>query len=104
MGPLAYWRDNPSWIDLTYQGWPPGPEMQEGWEVMLRTLQGQGPKIASIMIGPGPITYKDLATLLPAGTTTSSNEWVSPPYQSWFPTKTMDMYFERPADPLAGKS
>jgi ribose transport system substrate-binding protein len=103
MGPLAYWRDNPEWIDLTYQGWPPGNEMQEGWEVMLRTLQGQGPKIASIMIGPGPITHGDLATFLPPGTTTTSNEWVSPPYQTWFPTKTMDMYFERPADPLQGK-
>lgn len=103
MGPLAYWRDHPDWIDLTYQGWPPGNEMEEGWEVMLRTLQGQGPKIASILIGPGPITHKELAGLLPAGTTYTSNEWVEPPYQDWFPTKTMDMFFERPADPLKVK-
>lgn len=101
MGPLAYWRDHPDWIDRTYQGWPPGDEMEEGWNVMLRTLQGQGPRIASILIGPGPIEHKDLANLLPPGTSYSSNEWVEPSYKTWFPTKTMDMYFERPADPLA---
>ncbi|HUC17064.1 MAG TPA: substrate-binding domain-containing protein [Acetobacteraceae bacterium] len=100
MGPLAYWRDHQDWIDLTYQGWPPGDEMEEGWEVMLRTLQGQGPKIASILIGPGPIAYKDLDGLLPKGTTYTSNEWVEPPYEQWFPSATMDMYFERPASPL----
>ncbi len=100
MGPLAYWRDHQDWIDLTYQGWPPGNEMEEGWEAMLRTLQGQGPKIASLLIGPGPIAYKDLAALLPKGTTYASNEWVEPPYAEWFPAATMDAYFERPADPL----
>jgi ribose transport system substrate-binding protein len=100
MGPLAYWRDNPKWIELTYQGWPPGNEIEEGWEAMLRTLAGQGPKIASILIGPGAIHHKDLATLLPKGTPHTSNEWVEPPYQEWFPAKTMDAYFERPADPL----
>lgn len=100
MGPLAYWRDHPDWIDLTYQGWPPGNEMEEGWEAMLRTLEGQGPKIASLLIGPGPITYKDLAGLLPKGTTYASNEWVEPPYADWFPPATMDAYFERPAHPL----
>lgn len=103
MGPLAYWRDHPDWIDLTYQGWPPGDEMEEGWDVMLRTLQGQGPKIASILIGPGAIRHKDLADLLPKGTTYSSNEWVEPSYKHWFPTHTMDMYFEHPADPLTWK-
>lgn len=103
MGPLAYWRDHPDWIDLTYQGWPPGNEMEEGWEAMLRTLEGQGPKIASILIGPGPITYKDLAGLLPKGTSYASNEWVEPPYKTWFPPETMDMYFDRPADPLQGR-
>ncbi len=103
MGPLAYWRDHPDWLKLTYQAWPPGNEMEEGWEAMLRTLLGQRPKIASILIGPGAIKHSDLANLLPAGTTYTSNEWVEPPYQEWFPRKTMDMYFERPADPLQKK-
>jgi ribose transport system substrate-binding protein len=74
--------------------------MEEGWEVMLRTLQGQGPKIASILIGSGQINHSDLATLLPADASQTSNDWVDPPYRQWFPKETMDMYFERPADPL----
>jgi ribose transport system substrate-binding protein len=100
MGPLAYWRDNPNWLKLAYHAWPPGDEMEEGWEVMLRTLQGQGPKIASILIGSGQIKHSDLATLLPADASQTSNDWVDPPYRQWFPKETMDMYFERPADPL----
>jgi len=100
LGPLAYWRDHPDWLKLAYQAWPPGDEMEEGWEVMMRTLEGQGPKIASIMIGPGAIHYDDLASLLPKGTSYTSNQWVDPPYEKWFPKKTMDMYFHRPADPL----
>lgn len=103
MGPLAYWRDHPDWLKLAYQAWPPGDEMEEGWEVMLRTLQGQGPKIASILIGPGAIKHEDLDSLLPKGTTYTSNEWVEPPYEEWFPKKTMDLYFERPASPLEKK-
>ena len=103
MGPLAYWRAHKSWIDTVYQSWPPGDEMQEGWEAMLRTLQGQGPKIASILIGPGAITYSGLPKLLPNGTSLTSNQWVEPPSNSWFPTKTMDLYFKHPSDPLKWK-
>ncbi|MGH7101854.1 MAG: substrate-binding domain-containing protein [Acetobacteraceae bacterium] len=104
MGPLAYWRDHRDWIDLTYQGWPPGNEMEEGWEAMLRTLEGQGPKIASMLIGPGAITYEELAGLLPKGTTTTNNEWVEPPFADWFPPSVMDAYFEHPANPLQKKA
>jgi len=100
MGPLAYWRDHPNWISEVYQSWPPGSEMQEGWEVMLRILEGQGPKIASILIGGSPITYSDLATLLPAGTPITSNQWIDPQPGQWFTTATMDKFFEHPQDPL----
>lgn len=100
MGPLAYWRDHPNWISEVYQSWPPGSEMQEGWEVMLRALEGQGPKIASILRGGSPITNADLATLLPAGTTYTTNQWIDPAPGQWFTTATMDKFFERPQDPL----
>jgi len=60
MGPLVYWKDHPSWIGSMYQAWPPGDEMQECWEVMMRTLQGQGPKIASVMIGRPRFTIRIL--------------------------------------------
>jgi ribose transport system substrate-binding protein len=100
MGPLVYWKEHPSWIKSMFQAWPPGDEMQECWEVMMRTLQGQGPKIASIMIGAAGVYYKDLASLLPAGTSVTSNQWIEPLQSTWFPSKTMDLYFSSPADPL----
>lgn len=100
MGPLVYWKDHPGWIGSMYQAWPPGDEMQECWEVMMRTLQGQGPKIASVMIGAAAVYYKDLASLLPAKTSVASNQWIEPLQSTWFPSKTMDMYFAHPADPL----
>jgi ribose transport system substrate-binding protein len=103
IGPLVYWRDHPSWISEMYQSWPPGSEMQEGWEVMLRILEGQGPKIASILRGGSPITNGDLATLLPAGATLTTNQWIDPAPGQWFTTATMDMFFERPHDPLTWK-
>jgi ribose transport system substrate-binding protein len=103
IGPLVYWRDHPNWISEMYQSWPPGSEMQEGWEVMLRILEGQGPKIASILRGGSPIAHGDLATLLPAGATLTTNQWIDPAPGEWFTTATMDMFFERPQDPLTWK-
>ena len=102
-GPLAYWRDNPKWIKEVYQSWPPGDEMQYGFEVMMRTLEGQGPKIASILIGPGPTSYADVVKLLPKGTSYTDNSWIEPPAHEWFPPRLMDMFFDHPHDPLTWK-
>ncbi len=100
MGPLVYWKQHPRWIESMYQAWPPGDEMQECWEVMMRTLQGQGPKIASILIGAAAVYYKDLATLLPANTSVTSNQWIEPAQSTWFPSSVMNSYFNKPHDPL----
>jgi len=104
MGPLVYWRDHPDWISKVYQSWPPGSEMQEGWEAMIRTLQGQGPKIATIMVGPSPITHADLATLLPADAKLTSNSWIDPAPGQWFSSAMMDKFFNNPSDPLTWKA
>ena len=103
LGPLAYWRDHPTWIKEMYQSWPPGDEMQYGFEAMMRTLEGQGPKIASILIGPGPTSYKDVLKMLPKGTNYTNNQWLEPPAHEWFPPTTMDMFFNNPHDPLTWK-
>ena len=103
LGPLAYWRDHPTWIKEMYQSWPPGDEMQYGFEAMMRTLEGQGPKIASILIGPGPTSYKDVLKMLPKGTNYTNNQWLEPPAHEWFPPSTMDMFFNKPHDPLTWK-
>lgn len=103
MGPLQYWRQHPKWISSMYQAWPPGDEMQECFEVMMRTMEGQGPKIASILIGAKAVNYKGLASLLPANTPLTSNDWIEPSMDDWFPPATMDLYFKHPHDPLTWK-
>ena len=43
LGALCYWRKNPDFVSSTIQAWPPGDDFELGWNVMMRTLQGQGP-------------------------------------------------------------
>ena len=103
-GPIVYWRDHPKWISEVYQSWPPGSEMEYGFEGMMRVMEGQGPKIATVMIGPSPIAYSDLATVLPASATITSNEWIDSPPGEWFPTATMDKFFNNPQDPFTWRA
>src|ERR1700722_13223882 len=46
IGPLCYWRKNPKYVSAAIQPWPPGDEFEMTWNIMMRTLQGQGPKVA----------------------------------------------------------
>jgi ribose transport system substrate-binding protein len=52
LGALCYWRQNPKYISASYQVWPPADEFALIWNIMMRTLEGQGPKVQSIMVDP----------------------------------------------------
>ena len=52
LGALCYWRKNPKFISSAIQAWPPGDDFELTWNIMMRTLEGQGPKIASILTKP----------------------------------------------------
>ncbi len=41
------------------QAWPPGDDFEMGWNIMMRTLQGQGPKVQSILTKPQVPRPKD---------------------------------------------
>ena len=43
-GTLCYWKAHPEWMKEGYYMWPPGDEFQLSFDVLIRTLQGQGPK------------------------------------------------------------
>ena len=62
LGALCYWRKNPDYLNDSYQVWPPADEIQLIWNVMMRTLQGQGPKIQSILVDPVKLTHDDVAS------------------------------------------
>ena len=50
LGALCYWRHHPKYVTAAIQGWPPADEMELTWNIMMRTLEGQGPKIQSVLV------------------------------------------------------
>lgn len=95
----CYWRKNPDWIDASFHIWPPRREMQQMWEIMLRTLQGQGPKVQTFLRPVLPYSIEDVRAALPEDCDLNSTDFVEPQADGWFPTAIADQYFERPADP-----
>ena len=101
LGALCYWRQNPDYIDEAIYAWPPGDEIELGFEVMMRTLQGQGPKIQSILVGPATESFDDVASYLDEDCDRNSTGWQNPGLENWAPRSYVDAFFERPADPEA---
>jgi len=99
LGALCYWRQNPDYIDEAIYAWPPGDEIQLGFEVMMRTLQGQGPKIQSILVGPATKGFDEIAAVLDEDCDRNSTGWDNPGLENWAPSSYVDAFFERPADP-----
>jgi ribose transport system substrate-binding protein len=101
-GALCYWRKNPKFVSAAVQGWPPGDEMELMWNVMMRTMQGQGPKMQSILVSPTILTYDDVAKALPENCNENSDKWFNVGLEKWG-GKDLDSFFLRPADPAAYK-
>jgi ribose transport system substrate-binding protein len=101
-GALCYWRKHPKFVSAAVQGWPPGDEMELMWNVMMRTMQGQGPKMQSILVSPTILTYDDVAEALPENCNENSDKWFNVGLEKWG-GKDLDSFFLRPADPAAYK-
>lgn len=102
-GALCYWRHHPKYITAAYQGWPPGDEIELTWNIMMRTMEGQGPKIESVLVEPTKLTYDDVAKLLPESCNEASDKWINVGEDRWASKKYLDSFFLRPADPEAFK-
>jgi ribose transport system substrate-binding protein len=104
LGALCYWRNNPDYINASYQVWPPADEIQLIWNIMMRTLQGQGPKVQSILVDPVKMSHADLVAVMnedcsvdsAAGLAVGANRWGGDP-------AFLDKFFLKPADPKAYK-
>ncbi len=58
IGALCYWRHHPKFVSAAIQGWPPASEMELTWNIMMRTLEGQGPKIQSVLVDSFKLAYR----------------------------------------------
>jgi|TARA_B110000114_G_C15098575_1_gene403402 ribose transport system substrate-binding protein len=103
MGAVCYWRNNPDWIDAGFMVWPPAGEIYIAWNMMLRTLQGQGPKINAVMRPVLKFTHDQVMARVPADCNTADPLWFEPKVEDWFPKPMADAMVLRPADPFTWK-
>ncbi len=103
LGALCTWRKNPKFISSAIHAWPPGDDFELGWNVMMRTLQGQGPKLQSILTRPQVMTAEQLSKVLDENCNEESDGWFNVGIESWAGKKYLDQFFLRPADPEAFK-
>ncbi|HCL64589.1 MAG TPA: sugar ABC transporter substrate-binding protein [Rhizobium sp.] len=104
LGALCYWRKNPNYINASYQLWPAADDIELMWHIMMRTLQGQGPKIQSVLVDPMKLTYDDLAKIMDENCNLDSAEWLKVGAKRWgYDPSYLDDFFLHPADPRAYK-
>lgn len=101
LGALCYWRKNPKYIETAVQAWPPGDDFEMAWNIMMRTLEGQGPKVQSILTKPQILTYDQLAKVLDENCSEDSGGWYNVGIENWAGKSYLDQFFLRPADPEA---
>ena len=99
LGALCYWRNNPDYISAAIQTWPPGDDIELGWNIMMRTMQGQGPKIQSILVPTVKSTFEDIKAILDEDCDRNSTDWLHVGIDAWGGTDYLDQFFLRPADP-----
>jgi ribose transport system substrate-binding protein len=99
LGALCYWRKNPDYISAAIQTWPPGDDIELGWNIMMRTMQGQGPKIQSILVPTVVTKFEEVKALLDENCDRNSTEWLNVGIDVWGGTDYLDQFFLRPANP-----
>ena len=98
-GAACYWRKNPDYISSAYHVWPPGDDLELGWNIMMRTLQGQGPKIQSVLVDAVPFTIDDVKKELDTDCNEDSTDWLHVGVEKWGGASYLDQFFLNPADP-----
>ena len=98
-GALCYWRQNPDYVSAAIHAWPPGTDFEMSWNIMMRTLQGQGPKIQSILTRPVKMDFEQLEAELDEDCSVNSKGWYNVPIEEWAGKEYLDQFFLRPGDP-----
>jgi ribose transport system substrate-binding protein len=101
LGALCYWRKNPKFISGAIQAWPPGDDFEMGWNIMMRTLEGQGPKIQSILTKPQTLDFDELSKVVDDKCSVDASGWYTIGVEKWAAKDYLNQFFLRPADPEA---
>ena len=103
LGALCTWRKNPDLIQAAVQTWPPADDIGLTWDIMMRTLQGQGPKIQSILVDPVTITHDQVKELVAEDCDENAQNWFNVGKDQWGSKAFLDDFFVNPADPTQYK-
>jgi len=98
-GAACYWRNNPDYVSAGYHVWPPGDDLELIWNIMMRTLQGQGPKMQSMLVRPIRYDYEYVEQELSADCSINDQGWLHVGPAAWGAEDYLDQFFLRPADP-----
>ena len=99
LGAVCTWLKNPDYISSAYHVWPPGDDFELIWNIMMRTLQGQGPKLQSVLVDPIPFNLDDVKKVLNEDCDPNSPQWMHVGPAAWGAEDYLDQFFLRPADP-----
>ena len=99
LGAICYWRKNIDYISSAYHVWPPGDDFELIWNIMMRTLQGQGPKLQSILVDVIPFGKDDVKKMMGEDCDENNKLWAHVGIETWGGKKFLDNFFLRPADP-----
>lgn len=103
LGAACYWRQNPEYVSSAFHVWPPGDDFELIWNIMMRTLEGQGPKMQSILVDPIAFDVEDVKKELGEDCDPNSPYWMHVGPDAWGATDYLDQFFLRPADPTQYK-
>ncbi|MCY4396864.1 MAG: ABC transporter substrate-binding protein [Rhodospirillaceae bacterium] len=99
LGAICYWRKNIDYISSAYHVWPPGDDFELIWNIMMRTLQGQGPKLQSVLVDVIPFGKDDVKKMMGTDCDENNKLWAHVGIETWGGKKFLDNFFLRPADP-----
>ena len=99
LGAICNWRKNIDYISSAYHVWPPGDDFELIWNIMMRTLQGQGPKLQSVLVDVIPFDKEDVKKMMGTDCDENNKLWAHVGIETWGGKKFLDNFFLRPADP-----
>ena len=103
LGAICYWRKNIDYISSAYHVWPPGDDFELIWDIMMRTLQGQGPKMQTVFADVVPFNKDDVKKMMGTDCDENNKLWAHVGPSVWGGKEYLDNYFLRPADPTKYK-
>ena len=104
LGALCSWRKDANLISAAYQVWPPQDEIELSFDIMMRTLEGQGPKVQSILVEPIMMNLEEIKAKLPESCDPQTAAWLSVGPNKWGQDPAyLDQFFVKPADPTTYK-